>query len=642
MFGNLLNTITQGIKGATGYLANIGSSLFGSKPQQPSFGPPNVSTPYGPGYADLSGNIYVQTQAGAVNIKNISPYTSNLVQKGTGPVIVEATPGQPLKTIVPSQNYYQPAITPQKTTTTTPTSTFSTPTPVSYSTPNSSPSISLPPPPPGYHYEGTRLVPNPQAPSGTPGASASYIPTYTPQAPSGTSGLGGISSHTGLLGGVQAGISLTPVSSTEEEKNKTYTIKPGDTLSKIAKQLGVSLEDIIRVNPQITNPNLIKVGQTINIPSTSVETTSRVSLPQIVSPGGVVNLGLVQEGINRVKELLKSPLSQQTISDLNNYLENTKQILYQAQAKLNPALNMPEPMPVPPQEGIQKEGPSFVAKWEEIARKYDLPNQIKQIEDMRTKILAESQAYDIIIKDIQNDPDFPKRLAQKKINAIQKARDTNLKALELQLNFLVDNYNQRLNMAKYEAGLYQEEYRAGQTALERERRARERAIDNNRAMLQQMISTGALGDLTDAELQQWANATGYTLESLKAMRKAVKTGNELKIAQARANLERTQALTEKTLSSPRGDKLTISEAKSLGLPLSLVGRSEAEVLNEINSPNPPSWFKDMIEQKLQASVSDNYLIQKWREFKDAFNKTQSSGGSSGGLSESDIEKLLNL
>jgi hypothetical protein len=117
----------------------------------------------------------------------------------------------------------------------------------------------------------------------------------------------------------------------------------------------------------------------------------------------------------------------------------------------------------------------------------------------------------------------------------------------------------------------------------------------------------------------------------------------LKIQQAQANLERTQSLTEKTLRGSGGNKLTISEAKSLGLPFSLVGRSEAEIASEINSPNPPSWFKDMVEQKLQASVSPNYLMQKWNEFKDAFNKTQSASRSTGNsIQESEIEKLLNL
>jgi LysM repeat protein len=41
----------------------------------------------------------------------------------------------------------------------------------------------------------------------------------------------------------------------------------GDTLSAIAGRNGVSLEALLRANPQITNPNRIFVGQTVQIPS---------------------------------------------------------------------------------------------------------------------------------------------------------------------------------------------------------------------------------------------------------------------------------------------------------------------------------------------------------------------------------------
>lgn len=45
-----------------------------------------------------------------------------------------------------------------------------------------------------------------------------------------------------------------------------YEIEPGDTLSKIAAKFGVSLQDLLHANQQIQNPNLIKVGQKVNIP----------------------------------------------------------------------------------------------------------------------------------------------------------------------------------------------------------------------------------------------------------------------------------------------------------------------------------------------------------------------------------------
>ncbi|MBT2688499.1 LysM peptidoglycan-binding domain-containing protein [Bacillus sp. ISL-47] len=45
-----------------------------------------------------------------------------------------------------------------------------------------------------------------------------------------------------------------------------YIVRPGSSLFLIAAWFGITVESILRVNPQITNPNLIYSGQVINIP----------------------------------------------------------------------------------------------------------------------------------------------------------------------------------------------------------------------------------------------------------------------------------------------------------------------------------------------------------------------------------------
>ena len=47
---------------------------------------------------------------------------------------------------------------------------------------------------------------------------------------------------------------------------KTYKVKKGDTLSKIAKANKVTLKKLIAANPQIKNPDLIHPGDIITIP----------------------------------------------------------------------------------------------------------------------------------------------------------------------------------------------------------------------------------------------------------------------------------------------------------------------------------------------------------------------------------------
>ncbi|MBO9664706.1 phage tail tip lysozyme [Dokdonella sp.] len=64
---------------------------------------------------------------------------------------------------------------------------------------------------------------------------------------------------------------VSPVSATRSfagngAANNDYTIQRGDTLSKIAAEKGVSLQDLLAANPQIRNPDVIYPGQSLSIP----------------------------------------------------------------------------------------------------------------------------------------------------------------------------------------------------------------------------------------------------------------------------------------------------------------------------------------------------------------------------------------
>lgn len=47
----------------------------------------------------------------------------------------------------------------------------------------------------------------------------------------------------------------------------TYYVQRGDTLRKIAAKFNTTVDAILRVNPQISNPNLIYAGQAITLPA---------------------------------------------------------------------------------------------------------------------------------------------------------------------------------------------------------------------------------------------------------------------------------------------------------------------------------------------------------------------------------------
>ncbi|SET16033.1 spore coat assembly protein SafA [Natronincola peptidivorans] len=69
-----------------------------------------------------------------------------------------------------------------------------------------------------------------------------------------------------------------------------YTIQPGDTMFRIANRYGISLTGLIEVNPQITNPNVIYVGQRICVPAEITPPTP----PDVFCPDGTIYI--VQRG----------------------------------------------------------------------------------------------------------------------------------------------------------------------------------------------------------------------------------------------------------------------------------------------------------------------------------------------------------
>jgi LysM repeat protein len=59
----------------------------------------------------------------------------------------------------------------------------------------------------------------------------------------------------------------TPPPTLPPASGQTYYVVPGDTLRRIAAKFNTTVEAILRINPQITNPNIIYAGQAIAIPA---------------------------------------------------------------------------------------------------------------------------------------------------------------------------------------------------------------------------------------------------------------------------------------------------------------------------------------------------------------------------------------
>lgn len=70
-----------------------------------------------------------------------------------------------------------------------------------------------------------------------------------------------------------------------------YIIRPGDTMFRIANQYNISLQQLLRANPQVINPNVIFVGQRLCVPS---QITPRPPVPEPFCTDGTIYI--VQRG----------------------------------------------------------------------------------------------------------------------------------------------------------------------------------------------------------------------------------------------------------------------------------------------------------------------------------------------------------
>jgi LysM repeat protein len=74
--------------------------------------------------------------------------------------------------------------------------------------------------------------------------------------------------HSGGFGALSDSYNINNTNSIdkgEEKSETTYEIQSGDNLSKIAEANNTTVEELMKKNPQITNKNMIKSGESINL-----------------------------------------------------------------------------------------------------------------------------------------------------------------------------------------------------------------------------------------------------------------------------------------------------------------------------------------------------------------------------------------
>ncbi|MBA2132357.1 LysM peptidoglycan-binding domain-containing protein [Capillibacterium thermochitinicola] len=126
----------------------------------------------------------------------------------------------------------------------------------------------------------------------------------------------------------------------------TYTVVPGDTLFQIAQRFGVTLEALLAVNPQIVNPDLIFPGQVICLPPmTQPSPPCPTGLTYMVTPGETLFDIAQRLGVSVEELLFLNP----QITDPNQLQPGELLCIPMPMPQpCPPSMPMPQPCPPPP------------------------------------------------------------------------------------------------------------------------------------------------------------------------------------------------------------------------------------------------------------------------------------------------------
>jgi LysM repeat protein len=135
----------------------------------------------------------------------------------------------------------------------------------------------------------------------------------------------------------------------ELEDVRTYTVKKGDMLSKIAKKFGVSTRELAEING-ITDPNTIVVGRELVLPAyASPDASDRprtATVPAPVEPPQPGQIYVVQKGDTLSGIAARAGTTVQAIKALNDMTSD--KILIDQKIRLPRSAEMPRPAAPPP------------------------------------------------------------------------------------------------------------------------------------------------------------------------------------------------------------------------------------------------------------------------------------------------------
>lgn len=171
--------------------------------------------------------------------------------------------------------------------------------------------------------------------------------------------------------------------------------------------------------------------------------------------------------------------------------------------------------------------------FEQAQKALGIDVKLQELAKVEADLRSWQETFDQAESDIKGNPDFPRALANRRLQLLGEQKTKVIKNFESQIDLLKYDIDTRKDALRERLGLVQS---AEQQYLTEQQRRR----DDTRSQIGQFISSGAIANFNDAQLVQIAATGIYGIDALKAMRDAVKSQNQFKIDTATTKLDQSE------------------------------------------------------------------------------------------------------
>lgn len=259
-------------------------------------------------------------------------------------------------------------------------------------------------------------------------------------------------------------------------------------------------------------------------------------------------------------------------------------------------------------------------------------NKMEENRNQRNKLLM--QLYDR-----QLTPEELRTLSPNQQDAIRRG-DKNL--VEFQIMRLNDVIRGREDENKRAMDFLLDGYQMDLKQAEELQREAERKKKEAESRVLDLVGKVDLSTLDPGLLERFRSGS-YTTDDLisldRSMRSFAEAGAAAEAPTGGGGTIGRIGGTGRRSSRGRRNELTMTEAKRLGLPLELVGMTEAEVGAMLADPNPPDWFVTKVQEEKQQSLMPSYVKQLWDEFRRTAQQPSTRTNTSSRTSSSTSSRL---